>query len=136
MQRTHYPTYDEMIDCGDTFYASDDEDVEPHLHVVVTPPHNGEVVTVSITTLHKKSETLVVLNVGDHPFIKWKSVMSYRNSRIRTVADIDTAVQDGLATKKEPVSSELLRRIRMGLRDSEFTPNGVRHFYLELRIDV
>lgn len=39
------------------------------------------------------------------------------------------------AKMREPVSPELLRRIRAGLRDSDFTPNGVRHFYGSLGIE-
>jgi hypothetical protein len=71
-----------MLNCGDTFYAGDDEDIEPHLYVVVTPPRQGEVITVSITTKHECSESLVVLRVNDHPFIKWDSVVSYRFAAI------------------------------------------------------
>lgn len=124
-----------MLTCGDTFYAGDDEDVEPHLHVVVTPPCQGEVITVSITTKHKHSESLVVIKVNDHPFIKWDSVASYRYAAIRKVSDIETAIKDCRAAKREPASPQLLKRIRLGLKDSEFTPNGVRHFYLDLDID-
>lgn len=123
-----------MINCGDTFYASDDEDVEPHLQVIITPPHEGDVITTSITTKHRKSETLVILKAGDHPFIRWDSVVSYRHSYIRKVNDIEVAIRDGLASRREPISDTLLRKIRMGLRDSDFTPNGVRSFYLDLNI--
>lgn len=123
-----------MINCGDTFYASDDEDSEPHLQVVITPPTEGEVVTVSITTRRKRSETLVQLHLGDHPFIKHDSVVAYAYARIRTVEEIETAIQGGTARKREPVSSQLLKRIQSGLIDSDFTPNGVRRFYLELNL--
>src|SRR5437667_4472522 len=124
-----------MLNCGDTFYAGDDEDVEPHLQVVVTPPHHGEVITVSITTKHACSESLVVLRVNDHPFIKWDSVVSYGYAAIRKVADIESAIHNGRAAKRDPISPHILRKIRMGLNDSEFTPNGVRHFYFDLSIE-
>jgi len=124
-----------MLNCGDTFYAGDTEDDEPHLSVIITPPSEGEVVTVTVTTRRRKSETLVRLKVGDHPFIKHESVISFFYSRIRSVDDIESAIQSGTATLREPVTPELLKRIRRGLLDSDFTPNGVRHFYRSLAIE-
>ena len=98
----------------------------------MTPPWEGEVVTVSVTTKRKTSETLVVLSGGCHPFINQDSVISYGYSKIRFVSDIETAVQNGTAKKREPVSPELLRRAQSGLVDSDFTPNGVRRFFKDV----
>jgi mRNA-degrading endonuclease toxin of MazEF toxin-antitoxin module len=64
-----------MLSCGDTFYAGDSDDDEPHLNIIITPPEAGEVITVPVTTKRRHSETLVELVVGDHPFIKWSSVI-------------------------------------------------------------
>jgi hypothetical protein len=124
-----------MLSCGDTFYAGDSEDDEPHLSIIITSPDEGEVITVTVTTKRHRSEPLVQLNVGDHPFIKWQSVINYAYARIRTVEEIETAIQIGSAKQMAPVTRELLKRIRMGLRDSDFTPNGVRHFYNNLGIE-
>jgi len=49
--------------------------------------------------------------------------------------NLGLAIRSGNAKMREPVSPELLRRIRAGLRDSDFTPNGVRHFYSSLGIE-
>jgi hypothetical protein len=57
-----------MLNCGDTFLTSDGEDEDFHLWIVITPPSEGEVVTVSLTTRRKNSETIVVLQKGDHPY--------------------------------------------------------------------
>ncbi len=46
--------------------------------------------------------------------------------------EIEAAIQCGRAERMEPVTEQLLKRIRMGLRDSDFTPNGVRRYYLGL----
>jgi len=124
-----------MLNCGDTFYAGDTEDDEPHLSIIITPPSEGEVVTVTVTTRRRKSETLVPLHVGDHPFITHESVISFYYSRIRSVDDIESAIRNGTATVREPVTQDLLKRIRRGLLDSDFTPNGVRHFYRSLGIE-
>ena len=124
-----------MLTCGDTFYAGDTEDDEPHLIVIITPAEPGEVVTVPITTRRRKSEALTVLNVGDHPFIRHASVAAYAYARIRPIDDIEAAIRSGNAKQMEQVTAVLLKRIRMGLRDSDFTPNGVRHFYNSLKIE-
>jgi hypothetical protein len=121
-----------MFTCGDTFLAGEEDDQDLHLWIIVTPPYQGEVVTVSVTTKRRTSETLVVLPGGCHPFINRDSVISYGYSKIRFVSDIEAAVQNGTAKKREPVSPELLKRVQTGLRDSDFTPNGVRHFYKDV----
>src|SRR5215469_9303361 len=123
-----------MLNCGDTFYAGDSEDDEPHLTIIVTPPEEGELVTVTVTTKRKRSETFVELTVGDHLYLKWDSVVSFAYARIRSVEDIETALKSGQAKPMDPIKPELLKKIRMGLRDSDFTPNGVRHYFKSLNI--
>ncbi|HET6843927.1 MAG TPA: hypothetical protein VFK06_19960 [Candidatus Angelobacter sp.] len=117
-----------MLSEGDTFLTADDDE-ELHLWIVITSPAEGEVVTVSVTTRRKKSESLVLLKQGDHPFIVHDSVVAYSYARIRAVDDIETAFLNGTAKRREPVSQELLARIKTGLVDSDFTPNGVRHYF-------
>lgn len=74
----------------------------------------------------------MVLQAGEHPFIQHPSVIAYAYSRIRTVDAIETAITNGAAKKREPASPALLKKVRAGLLDSDFTPNGVRHFYLDV----
>lgn len=74
-----------MLNCGDTFLTRDGEGEDFHLWIVITPPSEGEVVTVSLTTRRKNSETIVVLRKGDHPFIEHESVIAYSYSKIRMV---------------------------------------------------
>jgi len=121
-----------MLCCGDTFLTGDDDD-DLHLWIAITPPTNGEVITVSVTTQRKGSEALVVLHEGDHPFIKHDSVIAYIYSRIRTVASIEAALLSGTAKQREPVSAGVLKRVQDGLLDSNFTPNGVRFYYKNLK---
>lgn len=118
------------LNCGDSFLAGP-ADESLHLKIIVTPPRAGEVVVVSVTTRREHSETLVILHPGDHPFLQRESVVAYRYSEIREVAMIETALRDGQALQREPIAPHLLKRIRDGLRDSEFTPNGVRQYFLE-----
>lgn len=121
-----------MLNCGDTFLTGEEEDQSLHLWIIITPPTEGEVVTVSVTTKRKHSETLVVLRPGEHSFIAHDSVIAYSYAKIRTVEEIESALLNGTAKKREPVSEQLLKRVQGGLLDSDFTPNGVRQFFREV----
>jgi hypothetical protein len=118
-----------MLRCGDTFLTGDEGEENLHLWIIVTPPSEGEVVTVCLVSAHKRSERLVVLNVGDHPFVRHESVIAYHYSRIRATSDIESALATGAAKRREPVSDNILKKIQAGVIDSDFTPNGVRYYY-------
>jgi hypothetical protein len=122
-----------MLNRGDTFLTGDEQDDTLHLWIVLTSPSEGEVVTVSVTTKRRRSECLVELHAGDHPFIIHDSVVAYSYARIRTVEEIELADASGAAKLREPVSRDLLERVCNGLLDSEFTPNGIRHFYKSIQ---
>ena len=124
-----------MLNCGDTFLTGDEQEDTLHLWIVLTPSSEGEVVTVSVTTKRRRSETLVELHPGDHPFIVHDSVIAYSYARIRTVEEIEVAFASGTARLREPVSPEVLERVCNGLVDSDFTPNGIRHFYKSIQND-
>ncbi len=100
-----------------------------HLCIVVAPPKDEKVVVVSVTTRHNKSESLVILQKGDHPFIAHESVIAYRYSRIVKVKYIENAVTNKDAAPRGPASDKLLKRAQSGLIESEFTPYGVIEFY-------
>lgn len=125
-----------MLSCGDTFLTGDGDEDNFHLWVIVTPANQGEVITVCVVTAHKRSERLVVLNQGDHPFVQHESVIAFRHSRIRSVSDIEELLHAGTAKRRDPVSPQLLARIQAGLVDSDFTPNGVRAYFREVMMDL
>lgn len=122
-----------MLACGDCFLAGDDEDEKLHLRIVVTPPApDGCVVTASVTTRRRHSETLLILQPGDHPFIKHESAVTFRYSELSWIQEIEAAIAAGNARRREPISPELLKRVQEGLLESDFTPNGVRQFAKEM----
>lgn len=121
-----------MLNCGDTFLTDDGDEENFHLWIIITPPTEGEVVTVCIVTAHKKSERLVVINKGDHPFITHESVIAYGWSKIRAVTDIEAAFVAGAAKHREPIAADILKKAQDCLLESDFTPNGVRHYFKSL----
>jgi hypothetical protein len=119
-----------MAAYGDTFFFGDDDDPKGHLQVIITEPNDrGEVITVSITTRHKKSDAMVPLVVGDHPFIKAPSVVTFNFAKIRTIAEIDAVIAKRDAKKREPMDEKILKRCRSALQESEFTPYEVLELY-------
>lgn len=116
--------------CGDTFVIEDDDGTKEHLHVILTAPSLAdEVVTASISTRQRWSETLVCLQIGEHPWITAESVVAYRYAAIRTCAAILAAVAAGKARAREKASPELVKKMLAGLVDSDFTPPAVRAYY-------
>ncbi|MGH9477257.1 MAG: hypothetical protein ACRD1C_13160 [Terriglobales bacterium] len=87
--------------------------------------------TLSITTAHARSERLVVLAAGEHPFLQHESVAAYAYAALEQVAAIESALRSGAAAAREPAEPSLLRRLQMGLLDSEHTPNHVLQFARE-----
>ncbi len=122
-----------MLACGDCFLAGEDEDEKLHLRIVVTPPTpDGCVVTASVTTRRRHSETLLILRPGDHPFIKHDSTVAYRYSEVAWIQEIEAAIVAGNARRRESISPELLKRVQDGLLESDFTPNGIKQFAGEI----
>ena len=121
-----------MIICGNAFLTEDEDGYNCHLRIVITPPRYGEVVTVSITTERARSEMLVRLKKGDHPFIEHDSVISYAYSTVTTVEEIETAVKSGTAIPRPDASAKLVQRAQDGLIESDRTPNWVKQRYREI----
>jgi mRNA-degrading endonuclease toxin of MazEF toxin-antitoxin module len=121
------------FNCGDTFFIEDEDGYERHLWIIVTPPTKDEMVVVNVTTRRQRSETLVELHKGDHPFITRDSVISYAYAKIINVEEIESAIKNGTAEKSSPASATLLSRAQAGLIDSDRTPNGVKHYYKSVK---
>ena len=117
------------VSCGDTFLIEDEEGYDCHLWIILTPVTEGEVVIVSVTTERRRSETLVKLNSGDHPFIKHPSVIAFAYSKVVTVESIETAIRNGVAKSRESASQTLLKKAQSGLLESDRTPHDVKHLY-------
>jgi hypothetical protein len=119
-----------MAGYGDTFIYNDEYDDVGHLHVIITNPDKyGRVVTVSVTSRHKKSDAMVPLEIGDHPYITHSSVVTFAYAKVRTLSEIDAVIANGDADAKEPMDEKFLRRCRSGISESEFTPYEVVEFY-------
>lgn len=118
--------------CGNTYllYDGDRNDGKPHLHIVISDAdENDKVVLVSVTTERAKSDTMVRLGAGDHPFIEHPSVITYAYSKVMTCAQIRSLMESGDARAKEPASDRLVERAQLGMLETDRAPEEVQECF-------
>lgn len=77
------------------------------------------------TTLRSHSDRTCVITPGEHPFVQHDTCVAYSETRRITAERLRVLVRSRQAIAKEPVSPELLRRIREGLFASQHTPHAI-----------
>ena len=116
------------MNAGDTYRR----EAGAHLWVVISDPRIDQhsVLVVNVTSMRGKhwGDTTCVLQPGDHPFIKRPSLLLYAAARLHANAALDRELSAGRIQLQEPVSAEVLTRIREGAMQS---PN-MRFGYQEL----
>lgn len=123
------------VRCGDTFLLFDEENPaeKAHLHLVITDPDDqGQCVLVSVTTRRAKSDTMVCLNAGDHPFLTHPSVITYAYSKVLSVSKITEMIANGDATPKEPADAKIVARAQSGMRETDRAPREVKALFVNL----
>ena len=81
-----------QVSAGDTFLV-----VHPynHLYVVCSDPATDpvRVLIVNLTTFKPKEEACCIVKPGEHPFIRQRSCIRYKDARIAPVKDLMAAVE-------------------------------------------
>ena len=67
-----------------------------------------------------------VVEPGDHPFVRARSQVYYRGARIEQARHIEECVTRGVYRLHQPVSQELLARIKAGVRISKLVAREIR----------
>ena len=118
------------IHVGNSLLLPKSEGQTAHLWVVVTPPFDNlkEVVIVNITSLKSHSDHTVILDVGDHPFIKHPSSIYYADATITQIAALQRAIDSGEFSTHQDFPLKTLSRIQAGIFISDFTPNKVKKY--------
>jgi len=117
-----------FVQLGMTILLPTSDGNRPHLWVVITPPTVDEAVIVNITTKRERSDLTVVLNVGDHPFIKHPSVVYYSDARITPVVALENAIKSNYFRTHQGFAVSVLSKIQKGIFVSEFTPRKIKMF--------
>lgn len=118
---------------GDVFHLPIPRPDFGHIHVIITSIniHTGAFLCVPIDSWenNRLSDSTVILNPGDHPFIRKKSYVNYDKASIKNIDQLNTWIKNGDARKLDPISNELFEIIRLGIRKSENTDTEIIEFY-------
>ena len=127
-----------LLKCGDTFLLPKSSSDAEHRWIIVAEIDTATqtATCVNVTTQRSWSDTTCILNVGDHPFVKWPSVVFYRDAREVNLALVGKVLIAGIGsfvcTRHDPCSDAWMDRIRQGLMDSRQTPKGIKAIYRTL----
>ena len=102
-----------FLKVGTCFQFQDRPD-DDHLYVVISDPHQTDVILVSVTTKRRFTDTACELAVGDHPFIQHDSCISYEYAEIVAVATIEAKLVAGDLRLGEDFSKSVILRIWEG----------------------
>jgi hypothetical protein len=101
------------MDAGSTFLLTQ---VDNHLWIVLSDPKidASNVLLVSVTTATRLKESVCLLNVGDHPWIRHESCVSYEHAKVVKMETLDELKFQGLLKLEQPISATILKRVREG----------------------
>ena len=104
------------MEAGDTFYLPD-KSADGHLWIVVSDPgrNPNRVLLVSMTSYDVSKEVACLIDAGEHPKVIHKTCISYKPARQTSLENLDRLRDSGYLKMQEPVSPELLQRIRRGV---------------------
>ena len=103
-----------------------------HLWIVISDPkqNRGKVLLVNFSSVKPsvRFDDACVVDVGDHPYIKKKTFVYYDKARVATDRGLEKEISSGQADASayDPVSDNLLDRIRQGASTSRFIDRGYR----------
>ena len=104
---------------------------EKHLWIVLTEPDEElNVVIVNLTTRRSGSDTTVILNQGDHPFIRHPTVVHYSDARKAPAKALQQIANRPEYDYHDDLEDEILERIKEGLFQSQETKPAIRDYCL------
>jgi hypothetical protein len=101
-----------------------------HLFVVLNDPvvlegygTQGCVVLVNVSTVRQEIpyDDTCVLEAGSHRFVTARSYVRYQDARVYRASDLARLVAQGVFSPHEPVSADLVQRMKAGLGASPRT---------------
>lgn len=104
-----------------------------HLFICLTDAFGSgkEMLMVSVSThrIGLPADDTCHLFAGDHPFIKHKSFIDYRNARVIEADKLVKGERQGLFVAMDPLESSVFARVCYGLTQSPFTAPKHLDFY-------
>jgi hypothetical protein len=109
---------------GDTFVLPDA--FGKHLNAVLAVLGDGSIVHCHFTTLRRRSDTTCILKPGEHSFFKLETSVRYDQAQICQAGPQLEALERLIEKRFEPLSKDLLARVKQGALDSPQTPDKVK----------
>ena len=102
-----------------------------HLWVLLTDRDaaTDEVPVVNLTTQRPHSDTTVILNSGDHPFVQHATVVNFSDTRLTKASLMTAYAHTGAYLRQSALSDTVLKRIQAGLLASPFTANKFKDYF-------
>ncbi len=116
--------------------GTDSEKDKKHLFILLTNPYDNGVgekptLLVSVSTVKENfhHDPTCFLYKGDHPFIKSKSYVVYKKTRIECANKLSRGIKKNVFVAHEAMDQLIFCRICKGLEDSRFTIPAHLAFY-------
>ena len=105
----------------------------PHLCIVLTQPSGdpARVLIASCTSRKPWSDDTILLDRGDHPFIRHETVIAYTEVRIVEVRVIEFQLGVGKIARKERMRRAVLDRVVRAVLNSTNTAAKFKQFILD-----
>lgn len=104
-----------------------------HLFIVCNDTCNlGANLLVNISSVVDLCDTTCVLDVGDHPFIRYPSFVFYARAVIHRAENLQRGFENGAITPQDDLAEEAFQRVVDGITVSPDTPQNVVHYYTQL----
>jgi hypothetical protein len=106
----------------------------PHLWIVVAGPDlQGRIILVSVTTLRSWRDQTMILQPGDHPYVRHPSVIFYKFAMESNAGTLQQWIDTGRADPQAACSAELLKLIQQGITASKSTPIGILKLFRAIK---
>lgn len=126
------------VKSGDTFINREFPGIPSHLWVVLSDPRQNAdrvlVVNVSSSKPGRDVDAACLLKPGDHPFISKESFAVYAKAYAPSVEKLREGLNHGLLRFHEPVSNQLLQRLRSGAMQSSDLPREYKELLTDQKL--
>ena len=112
------------MNAGDTFLIPDG--ISSHLNFVLAVLPDGALVICHFTTRRRHSDPTCIIQPKEHEFIVQETAVRYDQAHVCPADRIENLLRV-ITRRLDPLSRELLARIRQGALDSPQTPDVIKN---------
>jgi len=123
-----------MLSVGNTLLICTPKNNKEHLFVIIAIEESSNTaLLVNFTSPKIGCDESCCINVGEHSFLMYNSVVNYADARMTPISNLEYCLKEGMFKKHNPVSGKLLQKIQAGALKSPAIPK--KHLdFLKLNI--